>query len=151
MTCEEKSAQSQYFEAVDVGPYNTLFYPNVDSCLSITFVLTGNYLVGGHAGWGANMAPNANVIRIVGKMNQFVQNANRNLQLVIAAGDLPSYNLHNLPGGQNVIVRTINNTRGQSDIYVYSSRRWLTIQRTNHGAQLFQGRVDNLPAGGLTL
>jgi len=146
VNCEEKSSQSQYFEAVDVGPYNTLRYPNVDSCLSITYVLDANYLVGGHAGWGANMNPAANALRVVNKMNQFVQNTGKSIQRIIFAGDLPTYTLTNLvPVSGNITAHKIDNTPGQSDIYVYSSRRWLTIERVNHGPQLFQGSIDTPP------
>ncbi len=145
VTCEEKSHLAKAFEAVNVGPYDTLFFPNVDSCLSITYVLEGNYLVGGHAGLGANMNPNANGARVKGKMDQFVTAAGRTITLVVFAGELGYYNLVPLvPAGvaqQNV--HKIQ-TNGQSNIWFFSSRRWLKIERTD-GTQLHAGGIDVLP------
>lgn len=144
VTCEEKSNQAKAFEAVDVGPYNTLYYPNVDSCLSITYVLDGNYLVGGHAGWGANMNPLANGLRVKGKMDQFVTAAGRAISMVVFAGDLPTYNLRQLTplGVAQQNVHEIE-TPGLSNIWFFSSRRWLKIERTN-GTQLHAGSIDLL-------
>ena len=145
VTCEERSNQAKAFEAVDVGPYNTLYYPNVDSCLSITYVIDGNYLVGGHAGWGVNMNPMANGLRVKGKMDQFVTAAGRAISMVIFAGDTGQYNLRQLtPAGvaqQNV--HAIE-TPGQSNIWFFSSRRWFKIELTN-GTQLHAGSIDLLP------
>ncbi len=146
VTCEEKSNQAKAFEAVNVGPYDTLYYPNVDSCLSITYVLDGNYLVGGHAGWGANMDTAANSLRVKGKMDQFVTAAGRAISMVVFAGDLPYYNLGPLvPAG--VAQHNVHKIRtpGLSNIWFFSSRRWLKIERTN-GEQLHAGSIDLLPA-----
>jgi hypothetical protein len=144
VTCEEKSGQAKAFEAVNVGPYDTLFFPNVDSCLSITYVLEGNYLVGGHAGYGADMNPNANGARVKGKMDQFVTAAGRTISMVVFIGDWQNYNIGQLiPAGvAQQHVHKIQ-TPGQSNIWFYSSRRWLSIERK--GTQLHGGSIDLLP------
>ncbi len=153
ITCAEKVAapnKSEYFEAVDVGPYNTLFYPNVDSCLSITYLLEGNYLVGGHIGYGANLQPEVNGLRVKQKMDQFVAAAHRPITKVFFIGNTKDdYNYPRLipPDFDFDNVHVIPSKGGQMNVYFYSSRRWLTLERVSTKAELFSGSIDGqLPA-----
>lgn len=94
-------------------------------------VAAGPELVGGHAGLGANMNPNANGARVKGKMDQFVTAAGRAITMVVFAGELGYYNLVPLvPAG--VAQQDVHKiqTNGQSNIWFFSSRRWLKIERT---------------------
>jgi hypothetical protein len=144
--CEERSNQSRYPEVVNVGPYNTLYYPNVDSCLSITYVLTGNYLVGGHAGWGANMMPRSNAFRVKAKMDGIVAAAGRTVSMVIFAGEIGNYSVGSLiPAG--VAPANVHRiyTPGLTNIWVFSSRRLISLE-TTAGAPLHYGGIDLLPA-----
>jgi hypothetical protein len=145
VTCEEKSNQAKYPEVVNVGPYDTLFYPNVDSCLSITYVMEGNYLVGGHAGWGANMKPHSNAFRVKAKMDQLVTTAGREVRMVIFAGAFASYSVASLiPAGVAPADVHKIDTPGQSNIWIFSSRRLISIETTK-GVQLHYGSIDLLP------
>lgn len=146
ITCEEKSAQSKYYEVVNVGPYNTLYFPNVDSCLSITYVLENNHLIGGHAGWGSNMQPQINAQRVVTNMNGIRYTLGKKIEKIFFIGDLASYNTNTLlPNGFNAKnVFTINNLIGQSDIYFYSSRRWLSIEKVNTKKRLYYNSIDSI-------
>jgi hypothetical protein len=143
--CEEKSNQAKHPEVVSVGPYDTLYYPNVDSCLSITYVLDGNYMVGGHAGWGADMKPRSNAFRVKAKMDQFVAAAGREVSMVIFAGAFASYSVASLIPARvaPANVRKID-TPGQSNIWIFSSRRWISIE-TTAGVRLHYGSIDLLP------
>ncbi len=143
ITCEEKSGQSVYPEIVQVQQGDTLYFPNVDSCMSITYVLDDDSFIGGHVGWGENMQPDTNANRILDEMAQI--SSTTKVIKIIFIGDLPSYSasLANFSSSQECSVHKIDNPDGQADIYFSTSDNSLSINRS--GTEIYSSSLANLP------
>ena len=130
---EVKCIENSVNDAVLVKPDEILYFPNVDSCLSITYVLD-NFLVGGHVPLFSKTSqvpiPEANFSKVFRKMDMIkMLHAKGAIKMTLLIGEYDTENFRFAPtalqNSNNLVI--IDNSKGQAHVRFTPSKNGIIL------------------------